>query len=304
MIFGLCNSDNMNEHINDFEKAGKLTAQIRERSKKLIKPGAKLLDIAETIESWIKKENAQFSFPVNLSLNENAAHYTPPVDDDTILTENDVIKVDLGAAINGCAGDSAYTIDLSGEYGDLLEASETAMENIISSIKAGKRSNDFGQIAEETITMRGFKVISNLSGHKIEQNNLHGGTIPMTKSTGGFELQEGDILAIEPFASTGQGYVKDGSLTEIFSFERQILTRNLDARKLLEDIQRAYPYFPFAERWLIKGQQSFKSRIALRELITRGALRTYAVLHDNPGSKIAQFEKSVIVEKDSCRVIT
>ncbi len=67
-------------------KAGRIAAEVREWSKQLIKPGAKLLDIANAIENKIREKGAFPAFPVNLSLNEIAAHYTPILDDQIVLT--------------------------------------------------------------------------------------------------------------------------------------------------------------------------------------------------------------------------
>ena len=292
------------DDIPDFIKAGKIAETARDRSKKIVKPGAKIIDIAESIEGWIKEEGGSFGFPANISINNIAAHYTPPFDDTSEIPEDAVVKIDLGASVNGCVGDTAYTLDFSGEHRKLLEASEQALENIINHIKSGINVGELGEIAEETIAGKGVRVIRNLSGHRIERNLLHGASVPMIKGYKGWELEEGMAIAIEPFASTGNGNVKEGARTEIFMFQRDILTRNLDARNLLENIKREFKTLPFAERWIIRDQQTFKWRLAMRELITRGALHPYPVLLESAGSRVAQFEKTLLVEKDSCRILT
>ena len=290
--------------IQDYIEAGKIVKEVAEKSKGLVKVGASLLDVAEKIEGWIK-EKASPAFPVNISVNENASHYTPSVDEKTVFGEKDLVNIDIGVHINGFIGDIAYTIDLSRENGKLVEASEMALKNAVSATKAGAMTNEIGKIIEETITKLGFKPIRNLSGHGLKEYEVHAEpSIPNVDSTQGVELQEGEIIAIEPFASTGNGLVKEDRRTEIFSFDREVLTRNMDARSMLALIQEEYKTLPFAERWLAKKYEPFKLKVALKELIVREALIQYPILKDIPGSLVSQAEVTLLVEKDSCRILS
>ena len=58
-------------------KAGKIGAEVLNYAKSIAKPGIQLLDLAEQIEKKIAELGAKPAFPVNLSLNHIAAHYTP-----------------------------------------------------------------------------------------------------------------------------------------------------------------------------------------------------------------------------------
>jgi methionyl aminopeptidase len=65
----------MNDDI--FEKyrdAGVLAAKILRSSAQRIRIGASYLDLVESIEEQVKEEGATLAFPLNLSLNEDAAH--------------------------------------------------------------------------------------------------------------------------------------------------------------------------------------------------------------------------------------
>jgi len=284
--------------------AGRIAGEVSDKSKSLIKVGASLLEVAETIEGWIK-EKAGLAFPVNISVNENASHFTPSSDDKTVFGEKDVVNIDIGVQVNGfVGGDTAYTIDLSGENGKLVEASEEALQNAISLVRAGRKTNEIGKEIESTIVGHGFKPIRNLSGHGLGEYEVHSEpSIPNISMDYGEELEEGQIIAIEPFASTGDGLVREDRRTEIFSFDREVLTRNMDARAMLAFIQAEYKTLPFAERWLAKKYEPFKLKVALKELVVREALSQYPVLKDRPGSLVSQAEKSLVVEKDSCTIL-
>ncbi|MFH1684794.1 MAG: type II methionyl aminopeptidase, partial [Candidatus Micrarchaeota archaeon] len=196
------------EEIEAFKESGKLASKIREDSKRLIMVGESLLDIAETIEQMIEEDGAKPAFPVNISINDIAAHYTPEAGSEASLGETDLVKIDMGLELNGGLSDTAYTIDLSNQNEKLVTASEDALEKAIAAIKPGMRVGEIGDVIEQTIKGYGFKPISNLSGHMIKSNELHAGVeIPNIKTQDPYELKEGEIFAVEPFATTGNGYV-------------------------------------------------------------------------------------------------
>ncbi len=292
--------------IDDFVEAGKIIKKVREMSKKLIMVEASLLDIAETIEEMIRNEGAKPAFPANISINSIAAHYTPDSSDKTVIEEGDVVKVDIGANVNGALSDTAYTIDLSGEYGKLVEASEKALEEAIAVIKPGVMVNEVSEVIETTIRSFGFKPISNLTGHKIMPGLLHAGVdVPNVKTNNTYTFKEGDVFAIEPFASTGSGFVGDMDQVEIFSLYQPKPLRCRMGKVMIDYILSHYALLPFAQRWLDK---SFPSRLsvstALKEMIQKKVVITYPVLKDTGHGIVSQAEHTILVEKDGARVLT
>jgi len=298
--------DEIKDNIEDFREAGKITSKIREESKRLIMVGEPLLDIADTIEKMIYDEGAKPAFPVNISINEIAAHYTPGITDDRVIGEKDVVKIDLGAHINGAIGDSAYTIDMSGENGELVKAAEEALENAIKEIKPGVKTGEVGGVIEETAKKYDFKPIRNLSGHKIKTGLLHSGIdIPNVKTEDDYILKEGDIFAIEPFMTTGAGYVVDTEVVEIFSFYGTGATKMRQTKRILEHILREYMLMPFAERWITR---KFTSRLivnaALKEMLESQLIIGYPMLKEAEDGIVSQAEHTVLVTVDGCEILT
>jgi len=290
----------------NFAKAGRIAGEVAREVPKLVLPGESYLDIAESLEKMIVDGGARPGFPVNISVNEIAAHFTPEAQSEVLIGERDVVKIDLGTQIDGCIGDTAFTVDLSCEQGKLLESSQSALDAAIAAMKPGVSVGEIGGIIEREITSRGYKPIENLTGHKIEPYLLHAGVeIPNIKSNATYELQEGDIFAIEPFASTGSGRVADTSQVEIFALQATPKLRMKYSRELLAHIAGNYLSLPFAERWL---SGVFNSRLtlttALRELLNSGALHPYPVLRDTGKGLVAQFEHTVLIEHDSAKVMT
>jgi len=293
------------QELKDLVRVGEIARKAREHAKTVAKPGVSFLEVAEKLEQFIRSEgkadSAKPAFPVNLGAGNNAAHYTPTADDSTVVGEKDLLKIDLGVRMDGICSDTAITIDFSGENGKLVEAAQQALQNALSVMKAGVNVKDVGAEIERTITSKGFKPIENLCGHSIEPFLLHAGLEIPNVERGGYELQEGDVFAVEPFASTGDGRVREaGEVCEIFSLSEVRPVRMPASRRLLEMIADEYKTLPFAKRWLaeIPGAQ-----LAINDLSKHGMLHAYPLLREKPGALVSQDETVVIIEKDSVKVL-
>jgi methionyl aminopeptidase len=273
-------------------KAGKIAAQVRETSRSWVKPGAKLLNIAEKIENLIIKKGAEPAFPVNISLNEAAAHYTPYKGDETSINKNDVVKIDIGVHIDGYVGDTAYTVAFNKKHDKLIKASEDALAAAIKLCIPGMKLSKIGETIESTIKKAGFLPIANLTGHGLDKNNLHAEPqIPNIKNDSTYELKEDQVIAIEPFASMGSGRVKESEPTVIYMLIQQVPVRSKTAR-IITGLAMMRNGLPFAERW-IPIESRVKIKLALRELMMKGALHEYPVLKDT--GLISQAEHTLIV---------
>ena len=76
-------------------------------------------------------------------------------------------------------------------------------------------------------------------------------------------------------------------------------------RRLIQTIDEKYLTFPFALRWLTSVIDSeFKIRKALNELGSLGMLESFPTLVERSGGMVSQSEVEMIVEKDSCTIVT
>ncbi|MDO8647504.1 MAG: M24 family metallopeptidase, partial [Candidatus Diapherotrites archaeon] len=154
-------------------KAGKIATKVKANARKHAKVGMKLLDLAECIEKEIIEEGGKPAFPVNLSANNVAAHYTPKINDELEIQENDVLKIDIGVHVEGFIADCACTVDFSGKNQKLVEASEKALENALTLVKPGLEIGKIGEEIEKTIKSFGFNPVYNLSGHGLAKYETH-----------------------------------------------------------------------------------------------------------------------------------
>ena len=281
-----------------WKKAGKLTSEVREYGKSLIKKGAKISEITEKILKKIEEMNAMPAFPINISLNETAAHDTANINDERILND-EIVKLDLGIEIEGCIGDTAVTIDLSGKNQKLLEASKKALENALKIVKAGVKLGEIGKVIEDTITSYGFQPIRNLSGHSIEEYDLHSGTtIPNFDTEDETELEEGMIVAIEPFATTGIGFIEEKGSPQIYSIYNHNANIRI-GRDVLTEIKE-YATLPFSKQQIArKGFSEPKINMVLKILDNNNNLAKYATLVERSKGLVSQAEHTIFNKNDN-----
>ncbi|MBI5459396.1 type II methionyl aminopeptidase [Methanobacterium sp.] len=306
--------------IDMYQKAGKIVKDVRELAVSEVHEGMKVLSLVNLIESEIKKRGGIPAFPCNISINEVTAHYTSPPGDDTLLKDGDLVKIDLGAHVEGFIADSAITVMIGSGEGpyrsgdknytpekqvELIETANHALEVAISNIRAGAELGKIGGEVEEYVKSQGFLPVANLTGHSMDRWILHSGlSIPNIKEKNHHRIEEGDVLAIEPFVTDGIGVVGDMKDTFIFRFLRDRPLRLAPARKLLDLIKLKYANLPFAQRWLNEESGVRQLNPAMRQLISSRAIYPYHVLREKSGARVAQAEHTVIVEGEGCTVIT
>ncbi|MEK6928579.1 MAG: type II methionyl aminopeptidase [Nanoarchaeota archaeon] len=291
------------EDIEKLKKAGTITVQVKEYARTIIKPNMPLLEIAEKIEAKIIELGGKPAFPVNLSINEIAAHSTPSFNDSQ--TASGLLKVDIGVHLNGLIADTAFSLDLENneENKKLIEASEKALEESTKIIKYQIQLKEIGSVIEKTIKSLGFTPIINLSGHSIEKYSLHAGiTIPNYNNSREKPLLQG-VYAIEPFSTSGVGSVRDGKKSGIYHLEKSGNVRDNFAREVLAFIQEEYKTLPFCSRWLQKkfGTRAF---LALQRLEEAKLLHHYPQLIEAGNGKVAQAEHTIIITEKEKIVTT
>jgi methionyl aminopeptidase len=272
-------------------------------ARKILKPEMPLLEAVEKIESKIYELGAKPAFPVDLSCDEIAAHYSPLHDDKSVA--KGLLKIDLGVALEGYPVDTASSVDLSPEqkYRDLIKASEESLKKIILSLKYGIKTKEIGIIAEETIKSYGFTPIRNLYGHELKKNEIHAGLrIPSFDDNSEQVMKEG-IFAIEPFATTGCGLVINGKPSEVFQLEIKKPVRDAKIREILDYIEKEYQNLPFCARWLVKKFGN-KALFALSSLTTQEILHHYPQLLEKEKGIVSQTEHTIMMTEDKVRVLT
>ncbi|WP_290813929.1 type II methionyl aminopeptidase [Halovivax sp.] len=287
------------EQYEKHREAGRILSQVREETAERVDVGVSHLEIAEYAEDRIRELGGTPAFPVNISIDEEAAHATPAIDDDATFGE-EMINLDIGVHIDGWLADTAITVDLSGNP-ELAEAPAEALEAAIEVVEPGVDTGDIGAVIEEVIDGHGFNPVVNLTGHGLGHWEQHTSpNIPNRAVSQGATLEVGDVVAIEPFATDGGGKVTEGGTEEIFSLEREGTVRNRQARAALKQITDEFRTLPFATRWL----ETDRAEMALRRLKRNDIVHGYPVLKEDEGCLVSQKEHTLIVTEGGCEVTT
>ena len=291
------------KEIEKYEKAGKIAAEALNYGKGLIKKGDSLLEVTDKIEGFILKKGGGIAFPSQMSLNHVAAHFYPDADDNTVF-EDQVVKLDVGVHVDGFIGDTALTVDLSGDHGELVKASRDALNKAIKVVRAGVTIGEIGEVIQGTISGYGFAPVRNLSGHGLDEYDVHSPpTIPNTATGDKTKLEEGQVIAIEPFASTGVGVVVETSNATLFQMIGHRPVRENVTREVLKYIEQ-YKHLPFAKRWLLRKFPPLKVNFALKRLLNNDVIRDFPPLADKAKGIVSQAEHTLLVEKNKARVLT
>jgi methionyl aminopeptidase len=290
--------------LEKYRTAGKIAREVREWSRSLVSPGVRIFDIAEQVESRIIEQGGQLAFPVNVCINDVTAHYTPKFNDTITLKESDVVSIDLGVHIDGFIADTAYSVDLSGKYGRMLDVNKQVLENEIALLKPGVSVKELGTAVYDFITTSGFKPIENLTGHEVQKYNLHAGiSIPNIPVPYDRKLSDGMVLALEPFVTDGSGRVVESRHTSIYSLLDERPVRMPEARALLKEVIPREK-LPFAERWYANKISPAKLSLAIQELLSKQVIKSYPTLHEKEKGMVSQFEHTVCITSDGFEVFT
>jgi len=297
--------------LESYRNAGRAVIAAKNLAKEIIKPGALFLDIANQCESEIIKNGAELSFPINMSLNDIAAHYSPTIDDETVVPEEGLLKIDLGSHVNGYIADSAFTINLdeNPKLQNFIDAATEGLEAAIEIFRPGTKLYELGEVIAEKIKRRGLNPITNLGGHELKQYNLHAGPfIPNDKIKQHAEtLKPGDAYACEPFSTSGAGTVMNGKHSYIFRFvKKNKKNMGYEEQNYMNKIEKNCGRLPFSPRLLENKQVIPKNKIqrTIDSFLRKKILDHYPILIERTHALVAQQEHTIVIDMDGRTIVT
>ncbi|CRG95849.1 methionine aminopeptidase 2, putative [Plasmodium gallinaceum] len=309
------------DYYEDLRKAAECHRQVRKYIQTYIQPGKKMIDIVQATERKTKelilaqKLKCGWGFPTGCSLNHCAAHYTPNYGDETVLKYDDVCKLDFGVHVNGYIIDCAFTIAFNEKYDNLIKATQDGTNTGIKEAGIDARMCDIGEAIQEAIEsyeielnqkIYPIKAISNLRGHSINKYIIHGGKcVPIVKQKEKNEImEEGELFAIETFASTGKGYVTHENECSHYmrNPDKQFVPIRLNsAKSLLKVINDNFDTLPFCRRWLDDLGQT-RHFMALKTLVDLNIVEPYPPLCDIKNSYTSQMEHTILL-RPTCKEV-
>jgi methionyl aminopeptidase len=302
-------SSNANTIIHSLQKAGKIHKQVRQHlhTSTILTPGTSLVAIANEIETKTREltlTNGYTSiyggigFPVGLSINECAAHFHPLQTDTRVLQKTDIIKVDYGVEIEGWIIDSAFTVyfdESNEEYANVTKGVREATYTGIKNAAIDVDINEWAGSIKEVMESYDIHPITNLGGHNILKEIIHGGVFLPSVPTPNLRVPrfaEG-VYAIETFGSTDQDYTHEIGESTIYRINPTAPINpsptNLkmeSSRKLYSKLRSTFKTLPFTNRFV----DCSKTHL---EILTKNQyLYSYPPLCVRSG-KTAQYEHTI-----------
>jgi len=310
-------------HNYDYEKirrAAECHRQVRKYAQSYIRPGLTMTEICQRLErkthELISANGLEcgWGFPTGCSLNWVAAHYTPNYGDNTVLTQNDVCKLDFGVQVGGRIVDCAFTIAFDEKYDNIVQASKDGTNTGIREAGIDARFSDIGAAIQEAIESYEIelggktlpiKPVRNLNGHSIGPYQIHAGkSVPIVKNSESTFMEEGELYAIETFASCGKGYVVEdlecSHYMKIFDAPH-IPLRVKSSKALLHAIEQNFGTLAFCRRWLDDIGQT-RHLMALKNLVDNDLVQPYPPLCDQRGSYVTQMEHTILL-RPTCKEV-
>jgi len=295
------------EDLQKYQRAGKIAKEVRLEIRRTVREGMPIIDICEKVEGLTREKGGKPAFPCNVSVNEVAAHYTSPPNDKQTIPEKSIVKVDLGVHVDGYIADTATTVCFNPEYEDMVNTAEEALETAVELLRPGLSITRFGSEIQKTIKTRGYKPISNLTGHLIKRYIIHAGkSLPNVFNLSTSRIKEGEIYGVEPFVTVTDANGRVDNLKEetIFRYQKNKSLKNPYAKQISSYIKKNFLTLPFAERWLNTFASSSNYKSAFSELLSSKAVMGYPVFVEASRKPVAQAEYTILIEKDGCTILT
>lgn len=302
--------------LEKLREAGRVAAAARNLGAARIVPGASLREVCEQVEEEIRRRGAHPAFPAQSSRNHVAAHYCASPEDQTVYAEGDLAKLDIGVHIDGFVVDTAVTVNVGGrrENQRMVDAARAALDAAIAQASPGVPVSRLSAVIEAMIRSYGLRPMRNLCGHGVGRWVVHcPPPIPNVPDGEPTRLPVGSVVAIEPFATDGQGLVAERGKAEVFRLDPardpggppgssgRGPENGVDPAVLAT--VRDFRGLPFARRHLASHPRP-AVEATLATLLSRGVLHGYAPLEEASGRLVAQAEHTVLIGSGGVEVLT
>jgi len=259
-----------------------------------------------------KKVPKGIAFPTSVSVNNTVAHFSPlPTDPqaDLKLAKNDVVKIHLGAQIDGFAAISAETLIVgatenepaTGRQADVVKAAWHAAEAAMRLIKVGEKNWTVTETVAKVVKAWDCKPVEGMLSCQQSKNVIDGKKRiifnPSESQKSGFEaavFAEGEIYGIDIVVSSGEdGKARvEESRTSIFhhSADAKYQLKMKTSRLVFSEIQRKAGTFPFNLR-ILEGEN--RARLGVQEAVQHGLLKPFEVLYTPAGTYVAAFHFTI-----------
>jgi len=304
------------EVVQKYKAAAEVAHRAMDEVMKQCKAGAKIVDLCKAGDAFIVAECKKafpktnfergVAFPTCISVNNVCGHFSPLKDDKTVLAKNDLVKIDLGAHIDGFIALAARTLvvepegDVTGKVADVITAAQVAMNAAIHSLQIGKTNEEISEVIKHVADAYHVSPLEGVLSHQMTRWLIDGDKVIMNKPMVDQRVEKctveaNDVWCIDIVMSTGEGVAREREQrTTIFKrdLEKMYMLKLKASRYLLQQINRKSPVFPFTLRAFDDERQA---RMGVSEMVSHGMVDPYPVLFEKDKEFVAQYKTTVFV---------
>ncbi|KAK6182626.1 hypothetical protein SNE40_010268 [Patella caerulea] len=307
--------------LKKYKAAGVIVKTVFGEILQKIQPGASVHEICgygnnrileETSKIYKKEKSIKkgIAFPVCLSVNNCICHFSPlKTDPDVTLKDGDLVKIDLGAQIDGYIAVAAYTVvvgatpenKVKGRKADVILAAYNASQAALRLVKPGNENFTVTETIQKVAESFDCKPIEGMLSHQLKRNVIDGEKAfiinpsdlqkkELEKCT--FEVHE--VYGVDVLVSTGKGKGKDmDTRTTVYkkrdcSYQLKMRT----SRQFLTEVNKKFGFLPFS---LSLCEDEKTARMGVVECYKHDVMQPFNVLYEKEGELVAQFKFTVVL---------
>ncbi|KAG2038931.1 peptidase M24, structural domain-containing protein [Suillus americanus] len=312
--------------VTKYKTAGDIVNDVMKKLIELCVEGAKIIDLCIEGDKFIEegtggvynkavkgvKMSKGLAFPTSISVNNTVSHFSPLASDPLsaqVLAKGDVVKVHIGAHIDGFAAISAETIvvgaseqePVTGRKADVIKAAWHAAEIAMRLVKVGNKNFTVTDAVAKTAAAWDCKPVEGMLSCQQSQNVIDGKkriilnpNETQKRDTESITFAEDEVYGIDILISSGEDgkariedsrttiYQKDSSVTY------QLKMKN--SRAVFSEVQKKAGAFPFNVRAL---EDEKRARLGLQEAVQHGLIKPYEVVYTPANTFVAAFHFTI-----------
>jgi len=301
--------------VEKYKAAAEIAFRAMEKVVSECKAGRRVVELCKLgddfVEEAVKKPFPKadiergIAFPTSIAVNNVAGNFSPLSDDKTVLAKGDVVKIDVGAHLDGYLAVNARTIivepegEVKGKAADAIAAAQLATQAAIHLLKTGHTNEEISDVIKRVAEAYHVTPLEGVLSHQMSRYVIDGEKVIMNRPMADqrvekCEIAANDVWCLDVVMSTGAGTQREmeqrptiykRNPAEMYPLKLKA------ARQLLARINERSPVFPFT----LRAFDEKTARLGISEMLTHGVVDPYPVLYERTGEFVAQFKTTVFV---------
>ncbi|CAH8521487.1 unnamed protein product [Dicrocoelium dendriticum] len=262
--------------VNKYKMAADITNGVLAELMKLCVPGAKIVELCQFGDERIQQEAAKLfkrektmkkglAFPTSISVNNIICHYSPIAGEDNEIIElkdEDLVKIDLGAHIDGFAAVAGHTFvigssqdrKVTGRKADAIQAAYTASEVAVRLIRPNNENTKLSELITKAVLDFNCHAVEGVQSHQMrrlvydaEKTIVLHPSEDQKKAIEKITFETNEVWDVDISVSTGSGKPREHKArTTIYKKNETLYQLKMKAsRQLHSEIASKFLDYPF-----------------------------------------------------------